>query len=852
MRRIGRGFWADLRYGGRLLVRNPGFAAAAVSSLALGIGANTALFSVTDALMLRTLPVPHPEAIVRLRTPLSYPAFRTIRDRTQTLAGMCAFSVFPASVRIGEDAEQAVGQMVSGDFYSVLGVKAVLGRLLSLDDDQIPGVGGRDGPVGVISYQYWQRRFALDPSVVGRTITLNGVPVVIVGVAPPQFFGVIQTLSPDLTLPVALQPRVFPNTSTELWAHGDEGSFLSCDITDTYGPPIVARLKPGVGIAQAQAELTVLYQQVLASRGRTKTEEQRRRESADQKVDLTPAGNGAGMFEPQQRALLLIVMSAVPAVVLLIACANVATLLLARGERRRREIATRAAMGAQRSRVIRQLLTESGLLTLCGGVLGLAAGVAGLRAIVRAGAEAIPSLARQGAAIALDPNVVWFTVAVSLATGVLFGVLPALTTSRVDLSSAFKDAGTPADGGWRRHKTQSALVVLEMTLAIVLLVGCGLMVRTLVALRDVDRGFDPRRVIAFDTSLSGTALQRTDAVAATVRNARQRLAAVPGIVAFAAARALPLEPAFALPFTIDRRPASAPFEGNVDWRGVSPGYFDVFRIPVLRGRAFEEHDDRNGQPVVIVNAALARRYWQSNDPVGETLTIGTGAGPAFREGPRRIIGVVADPRDEEANRDPVPMVYVPLAQVSDAMTARNNRLFPLTWVVRTEIEPRFLKTAIERELRDAAGLPIARTRTMEEVFAGPARRAGFHVTLMSAFAAVALLLAVVGFYGLMSYSVQQRTQEIGIRMALGAVPADVRTMILLQGLKLAATGVVLGTGAALVLTRVMVSLVFGVKTYDPAVFGGVALLLSVVALLAALVPAHRATRINPLDAVRGS
>jgi predicted permease len=453
----------------------------------------------------------------------------------------------------------------------------------------------------------------------------------------------------------------------------------------------------------------------------------------------------------------------------------------------------------------------------------------------------------------LDPNVVWFTVAVSLGTGVLFGVLPALTTSRVDLSSAFKDAGTSADGGWRRHRTQSVLVTLEMALAIVLLVGCGLMVRTLVALRDVDRGFDPRRVVALDTSLSGTSLQQTDAVAGVVRSARQRLEAVPGIVAFAAARALPLEPAFALPFTIDRRPVRAPFETTVVWRGVSHGYFDVFRIPVLRGRAFEEHDDRDGQPVVIVNAALARKYWQTNDPVGETITIGTGAGPEFRDRPRRIIGVVADPRDEEANRNPEPMVYVPLGQVSDAMTARNNRLFPLTWVVRTEIEPRLMTGPIERELRDATGgLPIARTRTMEEVLAGPARRAAFHVTLMSVFASVALLLAIVGFYGLMSYSVQQRTQEIGIRMALGAVPADVRNMILLQGLRLAAAGVLLGTAAALALTRVMVSLVFGVKTYDPAVVGGVALLLSVVALLAALVPAYRATRINPLDAVRGT
>ena len=320
-----------------------------------------------------------------------------------------------------------------------------------------------------------------------------------------------------------------------------------------------------------------------------------------------------------------------------------------------------------------------------------------------------------------------------------------------------------------------------------------------------------------------------------MRNARQRLETVPGVAAFAASRSLPLEPAFALPFTINRAPVQAPFEGTVVWRGISPDYFNVFRIPLLRGRAFEDHDDREGQPVVIVNAALVRRYWQTNDPVGEMITIGTGTGPEFRDAPRRIVGVVADPRDEEANRNPEPTVYVPLAQVSDAITRRNNRLFPLTWAVRTEIEPRLLRVPIERELRDATGgLPIARARTMEEILSGPARRAAFHVTLMTAFAIVALVLAAVGFYGLMSYSVQQRTQEIGIRMALGALPSDVRNMILVQGLRLAAIGVVAGVGAALVLTRVMVSLVFGVRTYDPIVFAGVALLLSIVAIVAAL------------------
>ena len=472
--------------------------------------------------------------------------------------------------------------------------------------------------------------------------------------------------------------------------------------------------------------------------------------------------------------------------VLLIGCANVATLLLARGQRRRREIATRAALGAQRWRVVRQLLTESGLLAVGGGVLGLAAGVAGLRAIVRAGADAIPEPgARQARPSRSIPTSCGSPSAVSLATGVLFGVLPALTTSRVDLSSAFKDAGTSAEGGWRRHRTQSALVVLEMTLAIVLLVGCGLMVRTLMALRDVDRGFDPRRVMALDTSLSGTSLQQTDAVAAC----RPQRAAAPRERSLASSRSRPRARCRSNQRSRCRsRSTGVRSERAVrrqrrlaraSRRSTSTSSGSRCCAAARSTSTTIATASRSSSSTLRWCAATGRR----NDPVGERITIGTGAGPEFREGPRRIVGVVADPRDEEANRNPEPTVYVPLAQVSDAMTARNNRLFPLTWTVRTEIEPRLLRAPIERELRAATGgLPVARTRTMEEVLAGPARRAAFHVTLMTAFAAVALLLAIVGFYGLMLYSVQQRTQEIGIRMALGAVPADVRNMVLLQGL----------------------------------------------------------------------
>jgi predicted permease len=357
-------------------------------------------------------------------------------------------------------------------------------------------------------------------------------------------------------------------------------------------------------------------------------------------------------------------------------------------------------------------------------------------------------------------------------------------------------------------------------------------------------------VLTLETSLSGASSDTGAGVYEIFRTARLGLDGASGVRTVAASRTLPLEASFALPFVIDRRPVNAPFEGAVNWCSVTPGYFDVFRTPVLRGRAFTDRDDAGGLPVVIINRALAHRYWQQNDPVGEKITIGRDAGLEFRDEPRRIVGVVADVRDAEANRDPEPTVYLPLAQVTDAMTARNNRLFPLTWVIRTEVDPRTVAALARREIRAATGgLPVSRVRTMEEIVAAPARRAAFTTSLLSAFAGTALLLAAIGLYGVMSYSVQQRTQEIGIRIALGAVPSDVRNLVLVEGLRLALAGVGLGVGAALALTRLMSSLVVGISTYDPGVFAGVTVLLTAIALAAAGIPAHRATRVSPAQSL---
>jgi len=810
----------DLRHAARLLRRTRGFTLTALAVLAISIGANTAVFSIVNALMLSPLPYRDADRIVQLvsttltvwSAQTSIPKFMTWRNGTSVFQSIAAYQSTDPGVNLtGSDLPEHLPAMhVSAGYFDVFGARVTLGRTFTADEDR-----PRGPHVAVISHGMWVRRFGSDRSIIGRVLPFGGDGYEVIGVLASDF-------------------RTEPAIEVYLPLQGDR---FSGDFANVVR--VAARLLPGTTLRAAQIEV-----------GNTAPGFRRKYPLA-----MGPWEEFSAI--PFREALLgdvkpaLEMITGAVAFVLLIGCANVANLLLARGQRRRQEIATRTALGARRSRLVRQLLTESALLAVGGGVLGLIAGAIGLRFIVRAGADAIPSLSAPGADLGLDARVLLFAISLAVLTAILFGVLPAINTSRVDLSAAFKEAGSPADAGWRRYRAQSLLVIAEIALALVLLVGAGLMIRTFTAVRDVDRGFDPARVLTLETSLSGTVHDDAASVVTMFRNARQRLDGAGGIAAFAVSRALPLEPSFALPFLINRRPVNGPFEGAVSWRSISPAYFGVFRIPLLRGRVFTDHDEPGTLQVVIISDAFARRYWQQRDPVGDIITIGVGAGPEFRDLPRQIIGVVADARDAEWNRRPEPIAYVPLAQVSDAMTARNNRLFPLTWVARTDVDPRLLSSTIAREVRAATGgLAIARARSMKEVLAAPARRAAFNMTLLSEFATIALLLAIVGLYGLMSYSVQQRTQEIGIRMALGAVPADVRNLVLVQGLRLALIGVTLGIGAALVVTRLMVGLVFGVKTYDPGVFAGVAALLTVVALIAVFLPAWRATRINPLDAVR--
>jgi len=519
---------------------------------------------------------------------------------------------------------------------------------------------------------------------------------------------------------------------------------------------------------------------------------------------------------------------------------------------RRREIAIRASIGAGRARIIRQLLTESVLLSLVGGALGLVLGYMGVRALLSLNPGGIPRIGEHGAAVILDWRVLLFTLVISFITGILFGLIPALNASRTDLNSTLKESGLRSGAGFRHNKARSLLVITEMTLAFVLLVGAGLMIRTFGVLRSVDPGFDSRNILTMQMSLTGERFEKTAGVSQLVRDAQDRILSLPGVAAFASTCCLPLQGGFGLPFIIEGRPLTdGPFHGGGSWRTISPGYFNVFRIPLLRGRLFTDRDDASAPRVVVINEGLAKQYWSSGDALGQRISIGKGVGPEFNEPPREIIGVVGDVRNQGLGTKPDPIMYIPVVQVNDGITALNNKIIPVTFAIRTKLQPFSISEDIQRELRTASGgLPVAHVRSMEQVRGESTSRNDFNMTLLTIFAGVGLLLAAIGIYGLTSYSVEQRTQEIGIRMALGAAPDDVRKMVVLQSMWLALIGVGVGLAAALALTRLIAGLLYEVKPWDPAAILSVAALLITIALAATYVPARRASQVDPMVALR--
>jgi len=820
----------DLHYAVRILLRAPGFTAVAVITLALGIGANTAIFSVIDAVLLRPPGFPDPGRLLQLMlfspgwapgknaTGLSIPEFNVLREQRKVFDEMAAYdSLRGINLTDADPPEQVRGIRVSAGYFALFGAKAALGRTFTAQEDQPGGAG-----VAVVTEGFRNRRFhGADPT--GKALTLGGGAYTILGVLDASFSA---EGAPDVFLPLEADP------SSTNPAHIFR---------------VAARLHPGVTLAQAKAELQLAHQEFKRKFPTWTTTRVLSETFTAEPLWETTVGES-------RRPLL--VLSAAVGLVLLIACANVANLLMARATVCQREIALRAALGASRTRIVCQLLAESTLLSIGGGMVGLLVGRFGLSLFLAMRPDAIPRLS---SAVTLNPTVLAFTFALAIATGVLFGILPAFSAAAQLDGAPTLIAGGVRRGSHPRHiKARSLLVVTEIALALILLTGAGLLIRTFWALRTVDPGFDAQNVLTMEMSLAGTRFETPAAMAALVRDAEKRIENLPGVAAAAATFSLPLEGQLGGPVAIEGHPND---RYGADAAYVSSRYFDVFRIPLREGRLFNERDDENSPAVAAVNEAMAQGHngemrwssvfpWRDSGPLGERVTVGKAMGPPFEDHVRQIVGVAGEVRDIGLNRRPPPMLYVPIPQLTQDF-ARMIRGVPLHWVIRTRTEPYSLRNAIEGELRVASGgLPVAHTRTMVEVVSESTARDRFNMTLLCVFAAIALLLGAIGVYGLMAYTVQHRMHEIGVRMALGARPGDVRSMVVLEGMRLAATGVLLGIPAALAVTPMMGSLLFGVQPRDPAVIVWTAVVLIVAALVATYVPAYRATHVDPATALR--
>ncbi len=802
-------FWQDARFGLRQLRRNPGFTLAALAALTVGIGANTAIFSVVNAVLLKPLTYPDAGRMVQFLDPSTLLAndLTNVRElhayqrQTSIFEDIAAYDIAgPGFNLTGDRPEQLHGIHVTEAYFRLYGAPVKLGRTFTAQEDLPYG-----GKVVILSYGLWQRRFGGNPSIIGHTLQLGNESYTVVGVLGKEF---LSDPAADLWLPFQFDP-----------ASNDANHFFR----------VSARLKPGVTLAEANAQLKLATAQFHRDFPQTDPKRQ------------FAVGLLRDSIIGDARNSLLLMLGAV-GLVLLIACANVANLLLVRATGRKREFAIRAAMGAGRGRIVRQLLVESVLLSVTGGVLGLALGFAGVRALLAVSPAGLPRIGEDGSVVGVDWRVLGFTLGMSLLTGILFGLFPALSASRSDLSSTLKESSSRSGTGFRQGKARALLVISEVSLALVLLICAALLIRTFVALRGVGPGFDARNVLTMEMSLNGERYQNAAGVTQLLRDGRERVSAIPGVEASAAGYWLPDDVEDDTKFGFVGRTTEKGCCVS-KWMSITPGYLSLFRIPVLRGRDFSENDNAGAPGVDLINEAFAREFWPDEDPIGQHV----------RRGGRieTIIGVVADFHSSGLARPADPMMMSPIAQVSDSYTAAYSNIQPLFWLVRTRGDPHLSTRAITEQLRIASdGFPVAHIRTMDEVMGHSTARQSFNMLLLTIFGAVALLLAAIGIYGLMAYSVAQRTQEMAIRMALGADRDTIRRLVMWQGMRLALVGVVAGIAASFGLTRLLSTFLFGVKPWDPTVFISAPLILTAIALLAVWLPAARASKVDHMRALR--
>ncbi len=830
-------FLQDLRYGIRTLIKNPGFTVIAVLTLALGLGANTAIFSLTDQILLRLLPVQNPKELVVLRSPgpkqghmwsdgdgaasFSYPLYKEVRDNNNVFSGLLARFATPLSVAGEGQTERANGELVSGNYFDVLGVRPVIGRVLNDDDDRVAGAG----QVIVLSHGYWTRHFGADPGILNKTLIINGVGMTVVGVSRAGFTGVQVGQTPDIFIPITMKAQMTPNWDG-LNDHRD------------YWLAMIGRLNPGLSSAQAEEAFTPVYRQILEKElplaGRLSPETQQR--FLEKRMLMEPGSRGRAVLQRDVKEPLLVLMGMV-GLVLLIACANVANLLMARGAARQREIAIRMAVGAGRGRLVRQFLVESLTLSLIGGAVGLMVAAWTTGALVAAVPE---SLGAVGLSAGLDVRLLGFTFALSIATGLLFGVMPAIKATRLNLEATLREQGSSVSGAISQVRFRKGLVVSQVVLTTVLLVGAGLFARSLNNLKQLDLGLRPDQLITFSIApeLNGYSPERTIAL---FDQLHQNISALPGVDSVSESRMAAFTDSTAGGnITVDGYQPNEGEEMQADKNWIGPGYFSNMGIPLLEGREFGPSDTASSPKVAIINETMVRRFFANRNPIGSKFTFG--AGDKVRPD-IEIVGVVKDSKHATVREKGGPFICIPYSQ--------DKTLGEISFYIKTKQEVGATVSAARREVGRLDGnLPVFGVKTLEGQIDESLFNDRFLTFLSMCFALLAALLASLGLYGVMAYTVTRRSREIGIRMALGATRGIVSWLILREVVILAVIGLAVGLPAAYALGRWTESLLFGVKAGDPLVFVGAGVLLTVATLAGGYLPARKAASIDPLVALR--